>query len=324
MRNRAKLLTRLLGIGVLVYILFHVDIPKVASVLKRTQWGPFILAFLLLVPLYGIKALRWRRILAWQNIRYSRRDALLAYLSANFIALVTPGRIGEAVKAFYIKQDTGLGIARALPSVILDRFFDLYVVGAIASVGMARLSVSSRLGTWRYLLLGLLVLIPLVLLNASARGYFLRKVKDLRLGGRWNQAICDLSSELCAFRARDLVLPFVQTIAAYGIMFWASQILALAAGLPLSFLSVAMFVSIANAISFIPISVAGLGTRDACFIFLFSTVGRPKEEALAFSFLFFCVFVLGGGLMGFLAYSIKPVHLDLARLLRPRKGRDGL
>jgi glycosyltransferase 2 family protein len=314
MGNRVKFLMRLLGIGVFVYILFHVDIALVASVLKRVEFGPLIPAFFLLFPLYGIKAYRWKGILRVQQVSYSLRNAILAYLSANFIAFATPGRIGEAAKALYVKQDTGIGLFRALPSVILDRFFDVYVLTIVASVGLIRLEALSRWGAWKYAFLGVIVLAPLLFLSISVRGFFLGRMTKIRFLRAWGGKTQGFFVELNRFRASDLLIPLLQTIGAYALLFLMSDMIARAAGIRETFLTISFFVSMANVLSFLPISIAGLGTRDACFIFLFSTIGRLKEEALAFSLLFFLVFFLGGGLIGFLAYCLKPIHFPLSRL----------
>ena len=67
--------------------------------------------------------------------------------------------------------------------------------------------------------------------------------------------------------------------------------------------------SISNVVSFIPISISGLGTRDATLIYLFGRVGLHAETAVIFaSFVFIVCFVMSG-LMGFVAWLLKPLPL---------------
>ena len=50
-------------------------------------------------------------------------------------------------------------------------------------------------------------------------------------------------------------------------------------------------------VQLIPVSVSGLGTRDAALIFLFSQIGVGKEAAVAFSIMkLFVMFVFSGAL----------------------------
>lgn len=64
--------------------------------------------------------------------------------------------------------------------------------------------------------------------------------------------------------------------------------------------------AISNLISFIPISISGLGTRDATLIYLFSLIGLKPELAVSYAFLVFVTFFFCGGLMGAIVWFVKP------------------
>jgi uncharacterized membrane protein YbhN (UPF0104 family) len=49
--------------------------------------------------------------------------------------------------------------------------------------------------------------------------------------------------------------------------------------------------AISNLISFIPISISGLGTRDATLIYLFSLIDLTPELAVSYAFLVFITFL---------------------------------
>jgi len=68
--------------------------------------------------------------------------------------------------------------------------------------------------------------------------------------------------------------------------------------------------AISNLISFIPISIAGLGTRDATLIYLFSLIGLKPELAVSYAFLVFITFFVCGGLMGAVAWWMKPIKFE--------------
>ncbi len=70
--------------------------------------------------------------------------------------------------------------------------------------------------------------------------------------------------------------------------------------------------AISNLISFIPISISGLGTRDATLIYLFSLISLKPELAVSYAFLVFITFFVCGGLMGAVAWWIKPLSFDKA------------
>ena len=68
--------------------------------------------------------------------------------------------------------------------------------------------------------------------------------------------------------------------------------------------------AISNLISFIPISISGLGTRDAALIYLFSLVELKPELAVSYAFLVFLTFFVCGGLIGAVAWWIKPLEFN--------------
>ena len=68
-------------------------------------------------------------------------------------------------------------------------------------------------------------------------------------------------------------------------------------------------VSVAGAITLLPIPFSGLGTRDAILIALFAPLGLAAEQAVAYSTLFFLTFYVGGGTIGAVAWQLKPLEM---------------
>ena len=68
-------------------------------------------------------------------------------------------------------------------------------------------------------------------------------------------------------------------------------------------------VSVANILSFLPITISGLGTREAVFIYFFNNIQYSAEQAFVYSTLFFFCFYIIGGLYAYTCFMIKPVSL---------------
>ena len=116
---------RLIGLGILVLILLKLDLKATISTLAGVRWGYLVLAVAVNPLLFGIKSWRWRELLRMQGIGYRWLDAFLAFLAGLFLGLVTPGRVGEVGKAFYLKQDLDVLVSEGLANVLMDRLFDL-------------------------------------------------------------------------------------------------------------------------------------------------------------------------------------------------------
>ena len=84
-----------------------------------------------------------------------------------------------------------------------------------------------------------------------------------------------------------------------------------AMGLSINFITITLFMAISNLISFIPISISGLGTRDATLIFLFSLIGLKPELAVSYAFLVFITFFVAGGMLGAVTWWMRPLDLKI-------------
>tara|TARA_Y100000310_G_scaffold250097_1_gene256243 strand:+ start:155 stop:397 length:243 start_codon:yes stop_codon:yes gene_type:complete len=65
----------------------------------------------------------------------------------------------------------------------------------------------------------------------------------------------------------------------------------------------------------IPISVSGLGTREAIAVFLFSLLALSAEQAVAFSLLLFLTGYLLVAFVGYLFFISEPI--ELKTLIKP-------
>ena len=76
---------------------------------------------------------------------------------------------------------------------------------------------------------------------------------------------------------------FILTVLAWSVCFIQYYFLALALGLNLNYFSIFFVVPILFLVSLIPISISGIGTRDAAAILVLSSFGISPELAIAFS-----------------------------------------
>ena len=84
-------------------------------------------------------------------------------------------------------------------------------------------------------------------------------------------------------RIRDYILPFLLGIPAWIIIYSQIYILGLSLDIEVPYFLFLVLYPIANIIAFIPISAAGLGTREATLVFLFSLYGVAPEKAVVLS-----------------------------------------
>lgn len=143
-----KLLPRVLigvGAGVAVYVGFSVwaDARAVGAALSSFAWTAAAWGLLLAALNYLIRFWRWDYYLRVLGLQVRRTDSFLVFL-AGFALTVTPGKLGEAVKALLLRQSHGYPAARTAPIVIAERLTDLIGLLALATAGAFTLDVDRR------------------------------------------------------------------------------------------------------------------------------------------------------------------------------------
>ncbi len=143
-----KLLGRvILGVaaGVAIYVGFSIwaGARSVGRALADFQWL-IVLAALGLASLnYLVRFGRWHYYLKVLGLRVPVGHSLLVFLGG-FSLTVTPGKLGEVVKAFLLRESHGIPAARTAPIVIAERFTDLVGLLLLACVGIFTFKTDPR------------------------------------------------------------------------------------------------------------------------------------------------------------------------------------
>jgi glycosyltransferase 2 family protein len=304
---------RLVGIVLLVILLIRLDFGQIRAALRDADLRLIALAVLCVIPLIGVKTVRWQGILRAQAINMAFGPALLAYFGSLFVGFLTPGRLGEFIKAVHVQRDCDVSLAQAFSTVLADRLFDLYT---LLAVGCAALLTLALVGYELLAVLSLVVMLtlPLVLfLQDDAFGWM--QCVAMRFGAVGRKLFAEegilpqIRVGLRSLTWRWTIWSVVLTIVAYGIFFGQCYLLACALDLAVGFVPVMFAVALGSLVTLIPVSISGLGTREAAMIAYLDTAGITAEAALSFSLLVFVTFYIAGGVIGAVAWWIKPVPL---------------
>jgi uncharacterized protein (TIRG00374 family) len=190
----------------------------------------------------------------------------------------------------------------AAASVIVDRFLDLGFVILVGGMALASplLSAQERLVVVSTLLV--LVVLVLSLLWATVRGgleaavrWAARFLFRERSAERWTEGVGDLGTSISIYSARSLLVPGLLTCAIWGIYVLLNLCLvgALRIQVPAGYLLLVLaIVALAGSL---PVSIGGLGTREAILILFLGRIGVSAERAVAYGILeAFLLYVVTG------------------------------
>lgn len=304
--TRVRWLIRLLGVLLFVGILLLVDVPHILSYLAQADFGLVVLSNVLVVPHLATKAWRWQVLLRSVGIRIGLVEASRLYAVGQAAGFLTPGQAGDAVKAVYLRG-AGHSLGRALVTVVVDRMYDLLVVGGLAVWGVF---VFGQVPSGQTAMIVLFVVLIVVLFALFA-------------SHGWQQPLARVVVRVVPprfLRGRDpqrtlegLVLPpsalawsFAITLISFVISYYRSWLVwaALDLYVPSEYFLAAT--SIAGIAAILPVTVAGVGTRDAAFVVLFAMMGYSAESAAALATLVL-LHQITNWIVGFLGFIWKPV-----------------
>ncbi len=134
--QRNILLSVLFGFLVVLALMLLADIRQVTRVLRHFRWQyvPLILGLTLLN--YGLRFVKWQYYLAILGIRGVPWVDSLRVFVANFIMVMTPGKVGEFFKSYLLKNVSGTPMAQSAPIVLAERVTDGLAMAILALVGL--------------------------------------------------------------------------------------------------------------------------------------------------------------------------------------------
>lgn len=310
-RSLARTAIRLLGPVLLVIVLWRLDDPAALYRSVRDANLPLLLAATLLNPLnIHLKVVRWRVMLKHRGIHYPLKRAWLAFLTGAYLAMLTPGRVGDILRVQYLKRDLDVSYPEGLASVVMDRFCDLYVLAAFVGVAAVHFGpvLAPELAWATWLCVAGTVLLPLASLLPGLPEKVLGRVFRT-VGARFGGLEGGFQRFFTALRANfgwSLTITLPLTTLAFIVNYVQGAMIARAMGIDITFFDVTCLLAIASLLGLLPISLSGVGIREAFFAVIFPALALTAEQGVSFGLLVFAIIYIAITIAGFIAWQIAP------------------
>jgi uncharacterized protein (TIRG00374 family) len=135
LRNRL-LISMLLGILVFAGLLLYGDLRNVGDSLREFRWELLPVILLVTCGNYALRFVKWQYYLRQIGVRgLKRSDSFLIYFSGLGMT-VTPGKVGEWLKSYLLKEVHGTPVTKSAPILIAERLTDSLALLVIAAAGV--------------------------------------------------------------------------------------------------------------------------------------------------------------------------------------------
>lgn len=306
----------LIGIVIFLYLLLTIDLPKVAETILRINLLFFSVAILITAVDIILKAFKWQLIFTSYNVSAPYSRFLKSWIVGLSLSLITPGKLGDFAKAYYLKDKAPLG--KSLTTVMADRIIDLLTLFILAIIGLSIFatyySPNTALLITTYILFGLFIA-AIFLLSKKRIATFILKPFYYRLAPekhkeKMKSVYGDFYSGIGLILARKrlvivvILLTFLIWLGTIFVIYFIG--LSLGFDIPYTFLLIVF--PIITLLEALPISFAGVGTRDATMIFFFSFLAIGAEASVSISLLYLLITYIFG-FIGFAFWYKNPIRI---------------
>jgi glycosyltransferase 2 family protein len=263
----------------------HVDATDLARAVASARPGWLLLALGTFVVMFALRAARWAILLGGTPFWTTFHALNIGYLMNSTLPL----RVGELGRSYVVSDRTGVGMARALSSVVVERAIDLASVVLLFAAYASRVPMPPAFA--RAASLGAVAVVVAVVAGATllAKADAVEALVRARLGKRGDRfapvwdGLHEVRDGLRAVgSARRLGVLLALTVAIWGVVILVAY-LAMAAFLPPDGDAAGLVVVAANLGGALPSAPGGLGVVQAfAKTALIVPFHLPEDPALAF------------------------------------------
>lgn len=135
LRRNGLWLTALLTVGVFVGLSLFGDVTAVMDAFAAFEWRVLPLVLALATAGYLLRFLKWEFYLRTLSIDVPLRTSAIVFFSG-LMLVVTPGKVGEVWKAWFLKDLQGVPASQVTSVVAAERLTDFLALGLMASLGI--------------------------------------------------------------------------------------------------------------------------------------------------------------------------------------------
>jgi uncharacterized protein (TIRG00374 family) len=310
---KIKNLLPILGIIILIIILSTLDLQKIIDIFLKINLLYSILSFFVIIPLILLANIGWQILLKKQKIKVGFLYSIKNFFIGYFYGFITPGAFGAYIRSIYLSKESGAQIPKCVSNIIIFNtieYLGLLTIGAIGAIYLS--SIFSYLFLIILLIIILVTSLFLFFFKDKRSRIFIVKIIQSKIFSTIKDKI---EKSLISFyedlpKLKDIILPFNISIFGWILKYIMLFFIAKLFFIEIPFFAFIMIMAVAEVISSIPVSIYGLGTREAALITIFKIWGIESENIVSFSLFLFVIIWLSPSIIGAFVTFFETKKLD--------------
>lgn len=261
-----------------------------------------VLTFIIIYTGYLFKTIRWKNILISFEINEKTSSLIKIFLIGGYLGLITPGKIGDFGRVYYLKKHKNW--KRALSSLIIDRFNDLTILLLLGGIGLYKLK-SLFPNQFQIDINYKSILFIVIVISIMAFVFFKFKKKFIEF-----YLLIKNSSSI-----KNYLFQLVVTCLSMGCLYGSFAIISFDLEINIATIDIVFIGLITGILNLLPITILGIGVREASIVYLFNLYGISYDISIAFSLIIFAIQIITF-LPGAYWFYKNPVDLKKAYFLK--------
>jgi len=307
LRKSALFILRIcIGLGIILFLFKFIPYSRIIQLYKEANKIYIIISLVIFVMVNILGALRWRYILSSIGIDIHKKEAIYTYLSSLFFNILFPSLLGGDIFRSLALSYRHKKSFKVISSVVMDRFSGGFSLGIVTLV--AYLLGGVKIRQYNILLtVSFFLFINIIAVLIVFNRYFFHRINKYVKGGTIKRRLVHFYNELYFFRNNPKIFfkSLLYSFAIQGSICFIFFTLSKAFFLKTDIFYFFILVPIIQFIATLPITIAGMGTREVASVYFFSKIGIDKSAALSLSFAFLFINIITsllGGLIYVMVY----------------------
>lgn len=292
---------KILSLFLFIFLIYKADWNSCFKELKTLNLLSVIITIIVIYVGLILKSIRWKNILKTYQINEKPLYLIKIFLIGGFLGIITPGKVGDFGRVYYLKRHKNW--KKAFSSLIIDRANDLIILFIISFYGA--INLKNKFPNDFNLKLEYKSIIVLIICLFLSLTLFI-KFRDKLL------AFYELIRRSSSFK--NYLIQLIITLIA--IIFLYSSFIIIAQNLNINIPAIDIFfiAIISGILNLLPITILGIGVREATLVFLLGLYGVNYNTAISFSLIIFAIQIITL-LPGAYFFYKSPINLDKEKLL---------
>ncbi len=276
-RGLIQLVLLCFGLIILFFFIKGSGILENIEVFTTISIPLLILAILLSLANIGSKVYRWKYLSQHYYGEISWYEASLPSISSLFFANITPGKVGDLYKAYFMKHRYQTPFLDGVSMIFYERFFELIILFLVAS---GIIMIQLRAVTVIALELTLLILFLLLVLYHKA-DYFIHLAERVLVKLPLSKGEHELDYSIKKMPPYRILIVFLITLVSLVLEYIRLWTVALAFGFLLNPIQISIFMSLAFIVGLVSQIPLGIGAMEGSLSYFIATMGVPSTVAIA-------------------------------------------